>query len=540
VSNVVALPARSLQITLHVVDPEVVHELERRDEGLARESFAAQALRLGVLALRQANGSLDADVIRREGDQLLASVGAALQQRTTELSSSLATTMLKYLDPTSGALPQRFEQLTKPNGDLETLLTKHLDGDQSSVARTLARHIGEQSPIFKLLSPSQSDGLMAVLTDTLKRALDGQREELLKQFSLDRKDSALSRLVSEVTTTNGKLRTELAEDLGKVVKEFSLDNEDGALCRLVARVENTQEVLAEELSLDFEGSAMQRLSSLLAKTNRAVETSLTLDDEASPLARLRREILGVLALHKESTVQFQTEVRSTLETFKTRRDEAARSTRHGIAFEDALGELLAREAGRLGDVLEHVGAVPGRAQRKHGDYVLELGPDSASPGARIVFEAKAKQGYSVKQALDELAQAKTNREAQVGVFVFARESAPDSMESLHRIGCDVFVVWDADDASSDLYLRAAFGLARSLAHRQHAASTKVEADLAALAAVIDAIEEHVATLADIEKSARTVKKHGENILKSTESMRDALEREVDALRQHVEVVRHAT
>src|ERR1019366_4643714 len=235
VNNVISLPNRALKITLTVSDPEVIHELEKRDDGASREAFATQALRLGILALRQASGSLDADVIRREGAQLLSSVGAVLQDRTSDLSGALAKTMFQYLDPASGALPRRIEQLTKPNGDLETMLAKHLCGDQSRIAQTLAKHIGEQSPLFKLLSPKQSDGLLATLADTLKTALDGQRDEVLKQFSLDNKESALSRLLAEVTTSNGKLRGELAEDVGKVVNEFSLDNEDGALSRLVAR-----------------------------------------------------------------------------------------------------------------------------------------------------------------------------------------------------------------------------------------------------------------------------------------------------------------
>ena len=65
-NNVISLPNRALQITLTISDPEVLHELEKRDEGPAREAFATQALRLGILSLRQASGSLDADVIRRE------------------------------------------------------------------------------------------------------------------------------------------------------------------------------------------------------------------------------------------------------------------------------------------------------------------------------------------------------------------------------------------------------------------------------------------------------------------------------------------
>jgi hypothetical protein len=308
-SNVISLPTRSLRISLLVSDPEVLNDLERRDEGAPREAFATQALRLGVLALRQASGSLDADVIRREGDQLLSAVGTVLQ-----------------------------------------------------------------------------------------RALDGQRDEVLNQFSLDRKESALSRLLAEVTTSNGKLRSELAADVGKVAHEFSLDHE---------------------------GSALQRLSALLTKTSEAVETSLTLDDEASPLARLKREVLDVLEQHKAANVNFQTEVRSTLETFKTRREEAVRSPAHGNTFEAAVGEFLRREAQGYGDLHEAVGTTKGQLDRKTGDHVLTLGAESGAPETRIVCEAKAKKGYTEREALDEIARARKNRDAQVGLVVNSRAFAPE-------------------------------------------------------------------------------------------------------------------
>lgn len=538
-SNVVSLPTRTLSLTLNVTDPEVLFELERREEGQARDELAGQALRLGILALRQANGSVDADMIRREGDQLLASVGTVLHERNSNLSHTLAIALQQYLDPASGVLPQRIDQLAKRGGDLDSLLARHLDGDQSLLAQTLARHIGEQSPIFKLLSPKQSDGLMAVLTETLQNALDAQRDEVLAQFSLDQQGSALSRLLTEVTTTNGKLRNELSQDLGKVVKEFSLDNEDGALSRLVARVENTQSLIEEELSLDVEGSALQRLSSKLEKTASAVETSLTLDDDASPLARLKRELLVVLVQQRDAATQFQAEVRSTLDIFKARKDEAARSTRHGQTFEQSVGELLESEAKRVSDVCEHVGLLSGRSQRKLGDFVLELGPESASPGARIVVEAKAKKGCSIKDARTELAEARKNRQADVGLFVFERAHAPKNLESLQRIGVDIFVVWDAEDPTTDLYLRTAVSLARSLAHREVMARTKDDADLAALDGLVESIGAHVTTLASIEKAARSVRKNGDAILKDAESIRDALERETEELRKHVGTLRES-
>jgi hypothetical protein len=509
-NNVISLPTRALRISLVVSDPEVLNELERRDEGAPREAFAAHALRLGVLALRQASGSLDADVIRREGDQLLSAVGTVLNERTSALSSALAKTMEQYLDPTSGALPQRIEQLTKPNGDLERILGEHLSGDQSVIAQTLAAHVGETSPLFKLLSPTQSDGLLAAMTTTFKRALDGQRDEVLNQFSLDRKESALSRLLAEVTTSNGKLRSELAEDLGKVAHEFSLDHE---------------------------GSALQRLSTLLTKTSEAVETSLTLDDEGSPLARLKREVLDVLEQHKAANVSFQTEVRSTLETFKTRREEAIRSPAHGNTFEAAVGEFLRHEAQGYGDLYEAVGTTKGQLDRKTGDHVITLSPESGAPDTRIVCEAKAKKGYTEREALDEIARARKNRDAQVGLVVISRSFAPEGMTAIRRVGSDLLVVWDSDDVASDLALRMAVSVARALCVREAVATSADEASFDRIDQSIESIAEQIRIVDDIIHSARLVKRRGEKIGAGAEKLRATIEREVSALQDHVKALR---
>lgn len=175
----------------------------------------------------------------------------------------------------------------------------------------------------------------------------------------------------------------------------------------------------------------------------------------------------------------------------------------------------------------------GKLQRKIGDYLLELGPESASPGARVVFEAKAKKSYTVKAALTELAEARRNREAEVGVCVIDRASAPAQMEPLHRVGCDVLVVWDADDAATDVYLKVAFGLARTLAHRERAARSRADADFLALDAAIDEIAGQLSALESIESTATTVKKSGEKILKGAQTIREGLESQIEELRKYV-------
>ena len=198
--NVVPLPARSISLALILTDPDVVTELDKRAEGSERTGFALNALRIGVLAMRAASGAVDADTIRREHERMESHMREMLSERGRELADTMGKTLVTYLDPKSGSFPQRVEQLTKPGGELERLLSRHVGGDDSVLARTIARHVGESSPIFKLLSPQQADGVVASLTKTVEKALRDQRDEILKQFSL----------AGEVLAHNGKLRKELA------------------------------------------------------------------------------------------------------------------------------------------------------------------------------------------------------------------------------------------------------------------------------------------------------------------------------------------
>lgn len=531
--------ARSVRLMLCITDSEVVAELEQRADGVERDVFAKQALRIGILALRQANGALDAQTIQREGDRMLASVREALAAHTSQATAALGRLLGGYLDPASGSLPQRLESLTKRDGEIESLLAKHLDGERSTVAQTLARQVGEQSAIFKLLSPTQAGGLVATLSTAIDDALRVQKEEVLRQFSLDRPDSALSRLVGDIASANGRLRGELAADVGAVANALSLDNEHGPLSRFVVRVEKAQRSILDEFSLDREGSAIRRLSSTLDDTRATVEKSLTLDDKTSPLSRIREELMGAVIAFTESNARFQSDMRTTLDTFRVRREEVARSSAHGHTFEYAVEELLQREVRCVGDVCERLAGTPGTEGRKTGDYVVTLGPDSAVPGARVVVECKADKGYTEAKALAELALARKNREAQVGVFVVARESARalgEGYEPLRRIGADLLVVWDAEDPATDVYLKAALSVAKALVVKQHAESGRSEADVRELEQSMRAIERMVTTVEGIAHDAQLVVKRGTKIGRAAVGLRDRLGEEVERLNGVVEAL----
>jgi G:T-mismatch repair DNA endonuclease (very short patch repair protein) len=480
-----------LVLTLEITDPEVLAELGRHPEQEARERHALAALRVGVLALRAASGQIDAGAIREAGMALVAEVRELLSARAAEVTERVAATLTQYLDPQSGVLPQRLQALLRQDGELERLLRAHVGGDDSLLARSLAAHLGEGSPIFKLLSPHDANGLRAQLTRTIEDALAEQRKVILREFSLDQKDSALSRL-------------------------------------------------AREFSLDDDGSALSRLSRLLSATSEQIGKNLTLDDDASALARLKRELLSTIDRLAKDNVEFQAQVREALARLDTRKKHEARTTTHGVAFEERLGALLAVEAQRLGDLFEATGETTGAIKQcKKGDYVVELGAESVAAHARIVWEAKEKQSYALRAALEEIAEARRNRQAQVGVFVYSRKTAPDALESLQRHGNDVVVVWDADDPASELVVRAAYSLARALAVRERRSDRESQAAIAEIERAARAVERQIGYLDEVRKWAETVKGHGEKIAERSSRMADELRRDVELLDAQVAAMRMA-
>ena len=182
----------------------------------------------------------------------------------------------------------------KKDGELQSLLATHLDGDESVVARTFVEAHRRRQPLVRLLSPEESEGVVASLSKAVAETLDLQRSHILRQFSLDDKESALSRLVSEMTGTNGKLRDDFGKDVEKLHEEFSLDNENGAISRLVGRVERAQRTISDQFSLNNKESALCRLVGLMETANTTINDNLTLDNEKSPLYRLRRELTEVI------------------------------------------------------------------------------------------------------------------------------------------------------------------------------------------------------------------------------------------------------
>jgi hypothetical protein len=494
----------SLELELVVRDRDVISALGEYAEGRERNEYAVEALKIGVLALRHVGGQATADLIQRESHRLVKDMQQTLEQHKQIVSSQLGSTLKEYFDPQDGRFSERVQRLVAHDGELSKLICGLVDGENSLFARTLVAHVGRDSPLMKQLDPQQSQGLLAVLKQTVDVQLTQQRDQVLKEFSLDNKQGALARLVGELTAKHGDLTKDLQTRIDVVVKEFSLNEENSALSRLVQNVDRAQRTITSEFSLD---------------------------NETSALSRLKREMLELLAATEKKNQTFQEDVKVSLARIVTTRQEIEQSTRHGKIFEEAMFEFVAREAQYAGDVAMPTGNSTGLIKNcKVGDCVVELGPDSAAPGSKIVIEAKEENGVTLAAARQEIEIARKNRGADWGLFVFSRKTAPVGLEPFQRYGNDFVVVWNAEDPSSDVFLKAGVIAARALCFRAERKTAAAMVDFEAIDRAILEIEKRAENLDEVRKSAETIQSSSTKILDRVRIDREALDKQVMQLR----------
>ena len=211
----------SMILNLVLEDPEVVAELARRAVGHVRNTFAASALRIGILALRQAQGNVDAETVRNEGQRLIAELNRELALGIQQIDSKIAGSLKLYFDPESGHFTERVERLVRKDGDLETVLRLQIgDGESSELARALARRIGESSPLMRRLDPGDAYGISRSIETSVKEVLDSEQKRILAEFSLDNETGALARVVTQLEATNGRFEGNIQSQIKAAIREF--------------------------------------------------------------------------------------------------------------------------------------------------------------------------------------------------------------------------------------------------------------------------------------------------------------------------------
>jgi hypothetical protein len=269
---------------------------------------------------------------------------------------------------------------------------------------------------------------------------------------------------------------------------FDAKNKDGVVAVIEEKVKHLVEAKLNEVlkqfSLDEDGSAMSKLKAIM-------------DGAFSTF----REALGINA---------------------ARAEEAERGHVKGFCFEEDVYTVIAKMGRQFADQTDLVRGTPGILKCKTGDHLVTLGETTGAPGLHIVVELKD-QPYKAKKAIAELQEAKKNREAVCGIFVFAKGCEPVEFGNLKRIDNDYFCTVDKSALAEGgplPFLWAAYELARLQAVTAVRKEACGKLDLEAVQRHIDGIADLVPRLAEIITKAATVQKSGEFIESTATAIKD--------------------
>ncbi|MFI5262246.1 MAG: hypothetical protein ACHQZR_06820 [Candidatus Limnocylindrales bacterium] len=201
--------------------------------------------------------------------------------------------------------------------------------------------------------------------------------------------------------------------------------------------------------------------------------------------------------------------------------ERARSTVKGADFEDLLADILGDIARGCGDLLDRTGTEAGATiASKKGDFVLTLDPGLAGGAElRVVIEAKDRI-MSGRAMRDELREARTNRDAAVGLVVFTPAHAPAGIAPFDVRAGDVYCVVDPE-APDRATLEAAVRLARLLAlatQREQPA----DLDVAAIHTALSGVKEELEAVRRMKASLTSISTTTRDIQASLDRLRDAV------------------
>ena len=493
-----------LTLDLTATSEEVaVHVADRRPESLTlfgelaeeqRHQLAIDAWTVGLRALANAYTQAQEARFQDIGKALVDDIDRQLKAHVAGQQQTIVAVLGKFFDPKDGQVTQRLAAFVDDQGVLARLLEKYLAPQNSVLAQTLARQVGDSSPLFKKLSATDSEGLVKVLEAQLRRVMDDGHAELVRALDPLAEDGAVARFLKSLREELKGADEDRAKQLAAALTALNANDQDSLINRLVRETNSARQAVLHAVNPDAADSPMaimkQTLTTLLKEHSRS-------QAEAFKLQQERQE-------------RFEREVRESLVRIEAKRDFDQETPRGGFDFEDAVVEFVTAAVRGAPCVVEATGNTAGlRTRCKKGDLVTRFTAESAFDGAGVVFEAKRDASYTAQKALEELDTARANRDAGAGVFVMAKSHAVDGFPRFARYGCNVLVIWDEADPTTDAYLHAAILLGLGLATRGKRVGD--QGDIEALRDIEGRIEDEIRRMEKMEKHNEAIRKNSDGI-----------------------------
>jgi len=509
------IPAQSLSVSILFAADEVAVDLrDRRPDSLAlfddldptvREQLAHDAWAIGLRALANAHAAAQESKLKDVGAALLGDIDRQLKLYVEQQQQTIGAVLARFFDPNDGQVTLRLSAFVDDHGVLARLLEKYLGPQNSVLAEALAKQVGETSPLFKKLSPTESTGLVKVLEAQLRAVMGEGHAELVRALDPLAEDGAVARFLKSLREELKDADEDRQKQLSAAVAALDANDESSLLSRLVRETHRAREDVLAAVNPDAPSSPMALLKASL--------TRLLQEQSTVQLALAKRQ--------EERQLQFEKEVREALVRIETKRTQDQKTIRGGLDFEDAVVAFVRAATQGAPCVFEATGATTGVGRSKKGDAIVRFTAESAFAGAGVVFEAKRDAGCSVQKALDELDAARKNRSAAAGVFVMARSHASDVFPRFARYGNNVIVVWDDQDPTTDVYLHAAILLGIGLITRTQAAGDA--GDIAALRDIEVRVESELSRLERMEKHSDVIRRNVDGISDEIRKAQKALD-----------------
>ena len=470
-----------------------------------RQQLASDAWMIGLRALHNAHTAAQESKLKDIGESLVGDIGRQLNAHIERQQETTVEVLGRYFDPKDGHVNQRLTAFLNDDGVLAHVLDRYLGPANSVLAETLARQVGESSLLLKRLSPTDSEGVIKTLETQLRTVMEDGHAEVLKALDPLTDDGAVARFLKSLREELTDANEDRATQLSAALAALDANDENSLLSRLVRETNQARLDVLSAVNPETPNSPMAVLKSSL--------TTL-LQQQSVNQAEVAKQ-------HQERQTQFEKEVREALTRIETKRSQDQTSPRGGLDFEDEVTRFV--NAATVGGpcVFSVVGTTAGVGRCKKGDAVLRFTQESAFADAGVVFEAKREAGYTVQAALDELDEARKNRDAGAGVFVMARSHASEVFPRFVRYGSNVLVTWDEQDSGTDPYLHAAILLGMSLVTRSR--TTGDVGDITALKDIEARIEGELSRLEKMEKYSGNIRRNVDDISDEVRKAQKALD-----------------
>jgi hypothetical protein len=389
----------------------------------------------------------------------------------------------------------RLDGFLRDGGDLAKTMDRFLSPERGQLAQTLARELGENSPLLKRLSPTDSEGVIFLLESKLREALSENQVEVARALDPVAEDGAVARFLRALRLELEKANDDRSKQLALATKALDANDENSLLSRLMRETAAAKNAFVAAMNPELPTSPMAVLRN-------------TLPTLLQQHVKTQQESMAILH-HRQA--KFEQEVRESLGRLEERKRGDAKSTRGGFAFEDAVLRFVQRAVqGAPIEANTTANTVGAKPNCKKGDQVLQFTSESPYSGGALVVEAKRDSSCTVRSALEELEVARGNRTASAGVFVMAKSHAPTAFPTFARYGCDILVTWDDEDEQTDPYLHAAVLLGLALASRQRKPDDA--GDLQALADIEQRIQKELERFDTMRKLADSIRGDADKLI----------------------------